>query len=82
MSPITDNLAEALDEPLEKAVVRDTGAHSAYELWQLHKERRALRKAYLDHWEATKEVTGTGRPVDAIICPALPYPPVPHGHNM
>ncbi|KAH7929984.1 amidase [Leucogyrophana mollusca] len=50
-------------------------------LWQLHKEKRALRKAYLDHWNATKSRTGTGRPVDAIISPAVAYTAVPHGLN-
>ncbi|KAI8995598.1 general amidase [Trametes punicea] len=54
---------------------------SAYQLWQLNKERRALRKAYLDRWEATVSQTGTGRPIDALICPAAPYAAVPHGQT-
>ncbi|TCD71499.1 hypothetical protein EIP91_008880 [Steccherinum ochraceum] len=52
---------------------------SAFELWQLHKERRELRQAYFDHWNGTKNVTGTGRPVDAIIAPVMPYTSLPHG---
>ena len=52
---------------------------SAYEVWQLNKERRALRKVLMDRWEATAQQTGTGRPIDAIICPVAPYPAVPHG---
>lgn len=51
------------------------------QLWQLHKEKRALRKSYLDHWEATVDKTGTGRPVDAVIGPAVAYPACPHGCN-
>jgi len=51
------------------------------QLWQLHKEKRNLRKAYLDHWEATVSQAGTGRPVDAIIAPVAPYTAVPHGLN-
>jgi amidase len=47
----------------------------------LHKEKRELRKSHLDHWEATKSRTGTGRPVDAIISPAVAYTAVPHGLN-
>jgi amidase len=54
---------------------------SQFKLWQLHKEKRILRKSYLDHWEATKESTGTGRPVDAIISPAVAYTACPHGCN-
>ncbi|KAH8102635.1 general amidase [Cristinia sonorae] len=52
---------------------------SAFELWQLHKERRELRQKYFDHWNATDGVSGTGRPVDAIIAPAMPYTALPHG---
>ncbi len=51
------------------------------QLWQLHREKRALRKSHLDHWEATVSRTGTGRPVDAIISPAVAYAACPHGCN-
>ncbi|KAK1226197.1 hypothetical protein PQX77_010779 [Marasmius sp. AFHP31] len=54
---------------------------TTYELWQLHKEKRELRKSHLDHWEKTVNRTETGRPVDAIISPAVAYPAVPHGLN-
>jgi amidase len=43
---------------------------TALELWQVHKHRLDLRKEYLDRWQATAATTSTGRPVDAIICPA------------
>ncbi|KAH9849789.1 general amidase [Lenzites betulinus] len=52
---------------------------TAYQIWQLTKERRALRKAHLDRWEATSSLTGTGRPIDALIAPVAPYAAVPHG---
>ncbi|KAG8894912.1 hypothetical protein FRB99_000916 [Tulasnella sp. 403] len=59
-----------LDEPLISLLRSEgEGALSAYELWQLHKRKRQLRKEYLDHWERTVGRTGTGRPVDAILCP-------------
>jgi amidase len=54
---------------------------SAYQLWQLQKQKRDLRKEYLDHWEETIKVTGTGRPVDVIISPVAPYAAPPHGSN-
>jgi amidase len=53
----------------------------AYQLWQTQKEKRILRKKYLDRWQATQSSTGTGRPVDAIISPVAPYAAPPHGHN-
>ncbi|KAH9946646.1 general amidase [Amylocystis lapponica] len=52
---------------------------SAFEFWQLTKERRALRKQMLDYWESSISRTGTGRPVDAVISPVAPYPAMPHG---
>ncbi|KAH7887092.1 amidase signature domain-containing protein [Phlebopus sp. FC_14] len=70
MSPETDPHPIELEVPLVKTL-----------LWQLHTEKRALRKAYLDHWNATKTRTRTGRPVDAIISPAVAYPACPHGLN-
>ncbi|KAI0761173.1 general amidase [Trametes elegans] len=81
MSPDTDAHAYALDEPMEHAIVGERRHLSAYELWQLHREKRALRKSHLDHWEATAVRTGTGRPVDAIISPAAAYAACPHGCN-
>jgi hypothetical protein len=54
---------------------------TAYQLWQVQKLRKDTRKEYLDHWEATVSETGTGRPVDAIICPASSYAATPHGKN-
>ncbi|PPR01516.1 hypothetical protein CVT24_001886 [Panaeolus cyanescens] len=68
--------------PYAKHLVGDPPKHlSAYELWSLHEEKRALRKSHLDHWNKTVESTGTGRPVDAILCPSLAYTAVPHGMN-
>ncbi|KAG2137384.1 general amidase [Suillus bovinus] len=54
---------------------------SVYQLWQVQKLRQDIRKEYLDHWKATVSETGTGRPVDAIICPAAPFAATPHGKN-
>ncbi|KAG1757530.1 general amidase [Suillus lakei] len=57
------------------------GGLTAYQLWQAQKLRQNIRKEYLDHWNATATETGTGRPVDAIICPAAPFAAPPHGKN-
>ncbi|KAJ3998567.1 amidase signature domain-containing protein [Lentinula boryana] len=54
---------------------------SAYRLWQTHKKKRTLREEYLQLWEDTAGMTGTGRAVDAIISPAAPYTAVRHGQN-
>ena len=52
---------------------------SAYQLWQLHKKRIALREEYLAAWQASASATGTGRPVDGVIGPVAPYAAPPHG---
>ncbi|KAK0500608.1 general amidase [Armillaria luteobubalina] len=57
------------------------GGLSAYQLWQVQKDKRNLRQEYLEHWQATEKITGTGRPVDAIITPVAPYVAPPHGLN-
>lgn len=57
------------------------GSVSAYQLWQIQKEKRDLRQEYLENWNNTVRETGTGRPVDAIIAPVSPFSAVPHGMN-
>lgn len=54
---------------------------NAYQLRQLHKEKKDLREAHFALWQATVNETGTGRPVDAIVCPVAPFAAPPHGQN-
>ena len=54
---------------------------STYESWQVNREKSAYRKEYLDYWQATKDKTGTGRPVDAIIAPVSNWASCPHDTN-
>ena len=37
-------------------------------------QKREYQKEYMEYWNSTKEVTGTGRPVDAFIMPVAPFP--------
>ncbi|KAI5116423.1 hypothetical protein M0805_001386 [Coniferiporia weirii] len=55
---------------------------SVYESWQLQNKKTEMRKKHLDLWESTTSLTGTGRPVDAIITPVAAYAAVPHGKNI
>ncbi|EXA31430.1 hypothetical protein FOVG_17268 [Fusarium oxysporum f. sp. pisi HDV247] len=34
---------------------------------------RECRKAYIDYWNSTTDLTGTSRPVDAVISPVAPF---------
>ncbi|OSX66101.1 hypothetical protein POSPLADRAFT_1131808 [Postia placenta MAD-698-R-SB12] len=69
------------EQPPGKAFFATGEGISAYDLWQLQKAKTQLRKEYLDHWQNTVSVTGTGRPVDAIIGPASASAATPHGMN-
>jgi amidase len=35
--------------------------------------KRAYQKEYMEYWNSTSELTGTGRPVDALIAPLAPF---------
>jgi hypothetical protein len=73
METYDENTSAHTDDPVSSL--------SAYQLWQVHKRRLALRKAYLDGWEATSATTSTGRPIDAIIAPIAAGASAPHGKN-
>jgi amidase len=36
--------------------------------------KRAYQKEYMEYWNSTSSLTGTGRPVDALIAPLAPFP--------
>jgi len=80
-TPESQHLYEMETPPLNKIVADGRGPQSAYQMWQLHKEKRNLRKQYLDHWNRSIVETGTRRPVDCIISPIVPYGMTPHGLN-
>ena len=44
--------------------------------------KRVYQKEYMEYWNSTKELTGTGRPADALIMPLAPFPAArPEGYN-
>jgi amidase len=68
-------------EPVLGGVLKDVKPTplSAYQFWQLTYARRLLITRQLQAWQATAALTGTGRPVDAVIAPISPYPSFKHG---
>ncbi|GAA6018647.1 hypothetical protein JCM10207_008993 [Rhodosporidiobolus poonsookiae] len=54
---------------------------TTYQFWQHCYARRKYITKQLAAWQATKELTGTGRPIDAIITPPAPYVSFEHGHK-
>ncbi|KAE8443992.1 hypothetical protein EG329_001121 [Mollisiaceae sp. DMI_Dod_QoI] len=76
----TDSSGEPLHPQLEAWL-----GHSAkckpmtvFETWQNQQRRTALQTQWLERWQATKEITGTGRPIDGLIMPSTPFPAIRH----
>ncbi|KAF8065103.1 general amidase [Lyophyllum atratum] len=81
--PLISHMGLEQEIPISKPVIAAVaGGDSAYDLWQIQKKKRDLRREHLEYWLATASVTGTGRPVDAIISPVAPYTATPHGKNV
>ncbi|KAM3069652.1 hypothetical protein ACMFMG_010372 [Clarireedia jacksonii] len=47
---------------------------TGFEIAEVNRKKREFQKEYMDYWNSTCELTGTGRPVDAIITPLAPMP--------
>ena len=62
-------------EPSIPQLVTDTGGTTkpATQVAALNVKKRAYQKLYMDYWNSTAELTGTGRPVDGVICPMAPH---------
>jgi len=54
------------DKPIEQFKAADIAATNV--------TIRQMRKEYMEYWNSTKELTGMGRPVDAVISPVAPFP--------
>ncbi|KAL4925634.1 amidase signature domain-containing protein [Aspergillus undulatus] len=66
-------LLEPTGEPFrpEMAMYSEAKELGVHEMWQVHLERNALCKSYLDRWNEAG--------IDAVLCPATPYSTVEHG---
>ncbi|EXJ88508.1 hypothetical protein A1O1_05438 [Capronia coronata CBS 617.96] len=45
---------------------------------QTNLKQAAIKRQFAQLWASTKDSTGTGRPIDALICPCAPSASVPH----
>lgn len=43
---------------------------------------RILKEQFLDAWDDSAQLTGTGRPIDALIYPVAPALGAPHEFNL
>ena len=47
--------------------------YTASEIAAVNVAKRAYQKEYMEYWNSTSSLTGTGRPIDAIIAPLAPF---------
>lgn len=52
----------------------DHAQYNASKIAAVNIAKRQFQKEYMEYWNSTAKQTGTGEPVDAIICPAAPFP--------
>lgn len=61
------------ETPIEQCIVDKGKQLLASEVAQINVKKRQYQKAYLDYWQSTIAATGTGRPVDGVLCAAAPH---------
>jgi amidase len=62
------------EEPAPQIIVDTKLSHkTALEVAALNVKKREYQKLYMEYWNSTAELTGTGRPVDGLICPCAPH---------
>jgi amidase len=47
--------------------------YTASQICAVNVAKREYQREYLEYWNSTVELTGTGRPVEAIISPLAPF---------
>lgn len=61
------------EEPAPQILGEETPQANASEIMKTNVAKREAQKQYMEYWNSTAEVSGTGRPVDAIISPLAPF---------
>ncbi|KAL2820994.1 amidase signature domain-containing protein [Aspergillus cavernicola] len=62
------------EDPAEQVIVsQKLPQKTAIEIAKVNVDKREYQKLYMDYWNSTAELTGTGRPVDGVLCPAAPH---------
>ncbi|CAG8290532.1 unnamed protein product [Penicillium salamii] len=54
---------------------------TALKLYHLNMRMRGFKEQFADAWMQTNRITSSGRPMDALICPAAPSAGAPHDFN-
>jgi amidase len=59
--------------PASNIIVDNSSQANATDIMTNQVEKREAEKEYLEYWNSTSKLTGTDRPVDAIISPLAPF---------
>ncbi|EHK97221.1 putative Acetamidase [Glarea lozoyensis 74030] len=64
-------------EPMAPAIAQNYAKQSpeytASQIAATNVQKRQFQKKYMEYWNSTSTITGTGRPVDAVISPLAPF---------
>ncbi|MCJ1303695.1 Acetamidase [Hypocenomyce scalaris] len=64
--PVAEQVSQSYGtEPIDEA--------SASKIARTNVEKREYQKEYMEYWNSTRDLTGTGRPADAFIMPLAPF---------
>ena len=76
----SDLSGESLPARIEDWLGHSSGLKpsTVFETWQNQHQRAILAQRWLERWQRSAEVTGTGRPIDALIMPTSPFPAPKH----
>ncbi|KAK8196097.1 hypothetical protein M8818_007250 [Zalaria obscura] len=61
------------ETPMPQIIMDETPMANASEIMATQVWKRDVQKEYMEYWNSTAELTGTGKPVDAVISPLAPF---------
>lgn len=70
---LTHHFSLSGESKASQVIITDNDPLSMTELAALNVAKREYQKQYMDYWNSTAELTGTGRPVDGFFCPLAPH---------
>ena len=70
---LTHHFSLSGESKAAQVIIADDDPLTITELAALNVAKREYQKQYMDYWNSTAELTGTGRPVDGLFCPLAPH---------
>ena len=64
---------EPMVTPIAVTYAKLEKEYTASEIAAINVAKREYQKEYMEYWNSTSSLTGTGRPVDAILAPLAPF---------